>query len=604
LVLGNLRPGIPKFHHPLDTPSWRVNLTQQSSGCDEVRRWCGPCCRRQAAHAGVGINELRRKLAQPHATLHVSVVGNSVARFHNFGVARGVVHELERRYPSAKISIEYAHVAGGFEPDHLYYCGLGSRNLLRADLILLHYHAPRGGLVYEKVLRRLLMLPRRPVVVYIAHCTMSDFSAHRDWAVARDRGAWGWRMADEAQGYFEELRSIEQRMVREHYGLSFASTCAAFHTMLGGVDQSDRLVDTSFEPTVRGWLTRMARRYLPYGLARGLDTPRTDELGTWPSASTCDDGARLSHVTDLQSRFFPAGDHLHLSPNGSALQACLTAHALLDAPQSREHVHSPHVGSRLERRAQRAVAVARPPAVAAAAVAVLPPPLLGRREAAVFCGTGGGRGGYCTDESSDEPAFCLSAKGDDSLPRAVPPWVAGIDRWAWIRSGGADHTKAFMHTGSEGAFLRISTLQPARAFFLQIYQHHERGLGLLSVSTAGMTDPPQLIDPCCAHPGCPGKPIGKGGYAMVRVPATGFLPLHTKEINITVIARGRRGEASRRCAQKGSDASVAGVVGLVPPEEVAKSPGMMLGVQGAGEAAGPQERSRARKLALRKLARI
>ncbi|KOO28467.1 hypothetical protein Ctob_002337 [Chrysochromulina tobinii] len=237
--------------NPLDTPSWRVNMTQGSSSCDELRKWCGPCCLQKAAHAGRGVAALRRRLAQPQATLHVSVVGNSVARFNNFGVARGFVHELRRRFPATKVTIEYAHVAGGFEPDHLYYCGLSSRSLLRADLVLIHYHAPRGGLVYEKVLRRLLALPRRPVVAYVAHCTMSDFSYHRDWVVARDRGPWGWRMGDEAQGYFEQLRAVEHRLVSTHYGLPFASTCAAFHSMLGAVDQSDRLVDTSFEPTVK-----------------------------------------------------------------------------------------------------------------------------------------------------------------------------------------------------------------------------------------------------------------------------------------------------------------------------------------------------------------
>jgi hypothetical protein len=110
--------------NPLDTPSWRVNMTQGSSSCDELRKWCGPCCLQKAAHAGRGVAALRRRLAQPQATLHVSVVGNSVARFNNFGVARGFVHELRRRFPATKVTIEYAHVAGGFEPDHLFYCGL------------------------------------------------------------------------------------------------------------------------------------------------------------------------------------------------------------------------------------------------------------------------------------------------------------------------------------------------------------------------------------------------------------------------------------------------------------------------------------------------
>ena len=447
---------VPSSHNPLDTPSWRVNMTQGSSSCDELRKWCGPCCLQKAAHAGRGVAALRRRLAQPQATLHVSVVGNSVARFNNFGVARGFVHELRRRFPATKVTIEYAHVAGGFEPDHLYYCGLHSRSLLRADLVLIHYHAPRGGLVYEKVLRRLLALPRRPVVAYVAHCTMSDFSYHRDWVVARDRGPWGWRMGDEAQGYFEQLRAVEHRLVSTHYGLPFASTCAAFHSMLGAVDQSDRLVDTSFEPTVHGWLTRMGRRYLPESLARSLDpTRRTDVLGTWgigdPSqldtagpwagaggTPRCTDGAQLAHVTDLQRPFFPERDHLHLGPNGSALQACLLTHALLVAPLA--------TGTSEEAAAAPAAAAPGLSTQGRTLPEPLPEPLLGPAEASLFCGTGAGRGAFCTETSSDEPVFCLSAvpsaakalsAGDDEgageSPGAVgkfPSWVRRADGWS------------------------------------------------------------------------------------------------------------------------------------------------------------------------------
>ena len=165
LVAFGILPPRPTNHHALDTPSWRVNMTAQTPGCSQLRQWCGACCRDYAAHAGRGVAALRRLLTQPKLSMHIAVLGNSVARFHNFGVARGLVEELQRRSPSARISIEYAHVAGGFEPDHLFYCGLNSSSLLRADLVLMHYHAPRGGAVYEKIIRRLLALPRKPVVV-------------------------------------------------------------------------------------------------------------------------------------------------------------------------------------------------------------------------------------------------------------------------------------------------------------------------------------------------------------------------------------------------------------------------------------------------------
>ena len=42
------------------------------------------------------------------------------------------------------------------------------------DVVLVHYHAPRGGYVYERILRHILSLPNRPLLAYIAHCTMSD----------------------------------------------------------------------------------------------------------------------------------------------------------------------------------------------------------------------------------------------------------------------------------------------------------------------------------------------------------------------------------------------------------------------------------------------
>jgi len=630
--------------NPLDTPSWRVNMTQGSSSCDELRKWCGPCCLQKAAHAGRGVAALRRRLAQPQATLHVSVVGNSVARFNNFGVARGFVHELRRRFPATKVTIEYAHVAGGFEPDHLYYCGLSSRSLLRADLVLIHYHAPRGGLVYEKVLRRLLALPRRPVVAYVAHCTMSDFSYHRDWVVARDRGPWGWRMGDEAQGYFEQLRAVEHRLVSTHYGLPFASTCAAFHSMLGAVDQSDRLVDTSFEPTVHGWLTRMGRRYLPESLARSLDpTRRTDVLGTWgigdPSqlatsqlatsqlatarpwagaggVPSCQDGAQLAHVTDLQRPFFPQGDHLHLGPKGSALQACLLTHTLLDAPLTTYEAAAAAQAAADPARSTQGRTLPEP------SPEPLPEPLLGPAEANLFCGTGAGRGGFCTDTSSDEPTFCLSAvpsaaealsggdgegagEGAGKGPGAVgklPSWVRRADGWSWARHGGANGSKAFMHTTTPGARMHVRTPRPARAFLLQVYQHHERPLGRLRVEVPGMRElgrhavgavaggavaGVQLLDPCCAHPGCPGKPIGKGGYTMMRVPASGFLPRPTTDLTLTGLAP----EGPSECARLGAELSMAGMVGLAAPGDPPNTLGEPAGDKGAS---GVLKRVRAR----------
>ena len=326
--------GKTRWIHRNDAASWDVNVTRSAPACNAVKDTCENCCQRRAVHGGLAY-ALRRHMQQPNAHVRITVVGNSVARFNDFGVARGLIAELMKRFPKLRVSVEYANVAGGFEPDHLYYCGLTSKSLLDADLILVHYHAPRGGMVYEKILRRLLQLPHEPAIVYVAHCTMADFSAYRDWALMRDRGPRGLRSETEGQGYMEEVRRIEERLLKA-YGISFVSTCTAFRTMLGSVDQScqARLLDGSWGDSWQNWRVRMARRWLPQDVAYGVDPPRTDSLGTWntsallaPKTWTTQGGMAgmhhtsiinntvhhhhrvhhtpsFSHVTDLAPRFF------------------------------------------------------------------------------------------------------------------------------------------------------------------------------------------------------------------------------------------------------------------------------------------------------------
>ena len=565
-VAGGMLPSRPILHHPLDTPSWRFNTSVRVQDCAAAWQQCGACCRDHAAHAGLGVGALRRSLtsAALRTSLHISVLGNSVARFHDFAVTRAFVQQLQSRAPKTRVTVGYAHVAGGFEPDHLFYCGLNSSSLLQADLVLVHYHAPRGGVIYERVLRRLLTLPRRPAVVYVAHCTMSDFSAYRDWALARDRGPWGFRAAGEDQGYFEAQRRLERRLVREHYGLSFISTCDAFETMLGRVDQSDRLNDDSYEDSARGWLTRMGRRYLPYSLARMLGGARTDSLGTWNASSACaSSGPAFSRVTDLLPIFYPPNDHLHLSRSGAALQGCLVSHAVLDAsvpPEGR----SASMATGVLSRARRGVAAG---SVAAGGVAAgLPPLLLSAGEAALLCGTGGGKGGRCTeDDSSGEPSFCLTAREG-----ALEP-ANQSSGWQAVRKGGVGGSKAFLFAMTPGAQLRVLTPQPATAFLIEVYRHHERALAALHVEIPGSSAPPRQIEPCCPHPGCPGLPIGRGKYELFRVPAVGFLPHPTRELHISVLAH-RGAGSTGGCAREGWEASVAGVIGLVRGGESSRVP--------------------------------
>ena len=72
---------------PGDTADYTVNMTAHAPSCPEVRHWCGRCCRERAARSGARFGALRRRLlAQPRPHLRVAVIGNSVARFNNFGV--------------------------------------------------------------------------------------------------------------------------------------------------------------------------------------------------------------------------------------------------------------------------------------------------------------------------------------------------------------------------------------------------------------------------------------------------------------------------------------------------------------------------------------
>ena len=97
----------------------------------------------------------------------------------------------------------------------------------------------------------------------------------------------------------------------------------------------------------------------------------------------------------------------------------------------------------------------------------------------------------------------------------------------------------------------------------------------------------QLLDPCCAHPGCPGKPIGKGGYTMMRVPASGFLPRPTTDLTLTGLAS----EGSSECARLGAELSIAGMVGLAAPGDPPNTLGEPAGDKGAS---GVLKRVRAR----------
>lgn len=142
--------------------------------CSKVEHYCGPGCRQYATRAGGDASQFRSEsvLARRPREILVAVVGDSVARSNDFGVGRGLVDALQRASPESSVKLDYAQVAGGFEPDHLYQCGLSSKLLVKADVVMVQYHAPKGGQVLEKIVRSLLSLPRKPLVVYVSHCLM------------------------------------------------------------------------------------------------------------------------------------------------------------------------------------------------------------------------------------------------------------------------------------------------------------------------------------------------------------------------------------------------------------------------------------------------
>ena len=85
---------------------------------------CGPCCVEKATFSGDRIEQFRRLLESSPAEIHVSTVGNSVARSHEFGTTRKFVKLLEARAPKTKFVTHYGNVKGGFLPRQLYSCGL------------------------------------------------------------------------------------------------------------------------------------------------------------------------------------------------------------------------------------------------------------------------------------------------------------------------------------------------------------------------------------------------------------------------------------------------------------------------------------------------
>ena len=344
--------------------------------------------------------------------------------------------------------------------------------------------------------------------------------------------------------------------------------------MLGNVVHSEReLVRPVGENKLMHAVRWIASRTLPASIATAIATPAWFRPRAWAEDETCTDANRtgMREVTDVHPIFFPRNDPAHYKARGAELQAlpatllscvlcalarstlatvaqaCLASHAALLA-----HPRAPRADGSKQRAPRRGASAALPAQLA-----------LGPSDWAHMCGSRG-EGRHCMDADTDAPVFCLTAgaptNGSTPLGGELIA-AANISRGWAARAGGRGGSKVWLHASDVGSLLRVRAPTPARAFKLEVYRHHELGLGRLRVHARGLTNP-ALIDTCCAAPVCPGIPRGQGAYATVRVPAEGYLPSPTRDVEIDVVRR--PAAEPTRCAVAGSQISLKGLIGVNP----------------------------------------
>eukprot|EP00038_Savillea_parva_P024262 m.43511 g.43511 ORF g.43511 m.43511 type:complete len:557 (+) comp6419_c0_seq1:511-2181(+) len=271
-----------------DPTQWPTDRARAAvaSACANVSSRCGDCCTNQATRSGARIEAFRRILMDTDTsnTINISVVGNSVARQNDFATTRLFVDALRQVAPLGRqFAIQHRAVAGGFEPKHLMQCGAAASELSSAHVVVVEWSSPTGpeaklDTAFEQLIRQFIALPQQPLIVYISHCTLADFSYDADWAAHPGRKTVG-----EPDGYWETMRVYERKLAAL-YNLPFVDTCAAFKSFLAGY-------------------------------------------------TTCNDvspGMILNRSTDLIPLFAP--DYLHQNELGNELQSCLVAQTVLGGP--------------------------------------------------------------------------------------------------------------------------------------------------------------------------------------------------------------------------------------------------------------------------------
>mmetsp|Transcript_149329 Transcript_149329/g.478405 ORF Transcript_149329/g.478405 Transcript_149329/m.478405 type:complete len:422 (-) Transcript_149329:125-1390(-) len=250
-----------------------------AKACALSRPWCGPCCWEHAlSHVGVDVVDLRRLLAERSGRdLRVVILGNSVARAHDFGAARVLVNALQYAIgPERQVRLDFANVHGGFQMAQVWRCGM--KQLDVADIVIFQYAVMPRNRIVEGIVRSALQLPNKPLLLYISHCYMADFPNDPDWLSSPLHSKL--RSFDA-----HRFRADELRLAR-HYDITMVSTCAAYETMLH---------------------------------------------------HNCNDVQRsVDRLSGLQEMFFGAADPVHQSALGSSMQGCLASQALLKGEPSKK----------------------------------------------------------------------------------------------------------------------------------------------------------------------------------------------------------------------------------------------------------------------------
>ena len=415
----------------------------------------------------------------PPAEMQVTTVGNSVARTGQFAVTRGLIRALRGAFPRTSFTFaEGTNVDGGFGASHLYLCGLDQPHLRHSNIIVVHYTlfvSPES----EALLRNLLSMPSKPLVILVSHCSAPDWHnwpgyhvdpSRYEAARTHNRTEWTWwqksaSTSPSRPNIWAQHRRVEHSYA-QHYDIPFVDTCSAMRSMAFG---------------------------------------GRDGVG-----ATC--APSFNSLDALAAEFAGEGtDPVHYSPNGTTLQSCILAEALLGAADEPKRGAARTGGIRSRRL----------------------PPAMG--------------------EHSPQPAdFCLQAKLG-SKPGGMQSAVvlAATRGWRFHR-GGRGGRKQWFGANATGATMVLRT-PPFARLALEIYRHHSLPMGAIQLAIDGVTAP-AWIDGCCVDHCVPDAP--NQGFNF-KAAVEGVWPYTTHTVTITTVAK-----TATNCTTLGSQVNLVGIIGF------------------------------------------